>query len=149
VSVNTNIKQKMVSSIYLIPGWLKAVCRMHVLLSDALALTPHKLVQHLGCTHLYTRKVVSSQCRQINMWKGTQVPILIRPPSNAFIAIRNPCPSCPIRLRRGMRQFSKMTAEVGCEFHPNYFSVIGYLWLYWELLKNSFRLVTFLSCLPK
>lgn len=69
-------------------------------------------------------------------------PMLMRPPSRAFMAIRKPCarslhqhrgrvveclggggactsPSLPMRLVLGMRTFSKITARVGCEFQPN------------------------------
>ena len=48
------------------------------------------------------------------------VPILTLPPSNAFIAILNPSPSTPTKFSTGTLQSEKITALVGCEFHPNY-----------------------------
>ena len=48
--------------------------------------------------------------------------MLSRPPSSPAIAILKPCPSLPIRLPAGTRQFSNITIAVGCDFQPSFFS---------------------------
>lgn len=47
-------------------------------------------------------------------------PTLILPPFSPFMAMRKPCPSLPILLATGTAQSSKITARVGCEFHPTW-----------------------------
>jgi hypothetical protein len=55
-----------------------------------------------------------------------QLAILIRPPSNAFIAILNPVPSYPILLEAGTLTLSKVTRAVGCIVHPIFYYFFPY-----------------------
>lgn len=58
------------------------------------------------------------------MWKQSLclliLPMLMRPPSKAFIAILNPFPSSQIKFSAGTLHSLKITARVGWEFQPNY-----------------------------
>lgn len=44
------------------------------------------------------------------------------------MAMMKPCPSFPILLATGTVQSSKITAQVGCEFHPTW-QKSGTVWL--------------------
>ena len=74
-------------------------------------------VPHLGYMQLKETRV-NRVC--IISLRALNLPIFTRPPSNAFIAILKPSPSLPMRLVTGTLQFSRITARVGCEFHPSY-----------------------------
>ncbi len=48
--------------------------------------------------------------------------MLSRPPSSPIIAMRKPSPSPPTMFSTGTRTLSRLSAAVGCECQPSFFS---------------------------